>query len=327
MPDAPDPAGRGGPVTRWHHVARSVGEGTEFARQLRYGDHTPQPRHPRRPFEMTFSGATVDTFGVGRVHQPAPVVAPGRTDKGQVIVVTALSGRYSLTLGRDQITGVPALLPRDCTLSADMDDVEIGLLTVEHAEIARVAEEISGLDAGEFAFTGHRPLSSAGARHIATTVGYLERTLRNEEAMANTLIRAALLHHTATSCLHSYPNTHLTGDSRGGLAAAPAAVRRAVAFIEANVHRPITISDICGAARIGPRGLQAAFRRHLGGTPTGFLRQARLDRAHADLQAADPTTGATVTEIAHRWGWASGSRFAVAYRDQYGIPPGRTLRS
>ena len=36
--------------------------------------------------------------------------------------------------------------------------------------------------------------------------------------------------------------------------------------------------------------------------------------------------GATVAEIARRWGWASPAQFATAYRKRYGMPPSHTLR-
>jgi transcriptional regulator GlxA family with amidase domain len=107
----------------------------------------------------------------------------------------------------------------------------------------------------------------------------------------------------------------------------PAAVRRAVAFIETNASRPVTLGDIAGAARVGARALQFGFRRHLGLTPMAYLRRVRLGHAHQDLSAADPTTGITVTEIARRWGWASPAQFAAAYRRAYGQTPGRTLRT
>lgn len=42
--------------------------------------------------------------------------------------------------------------------------------------------------------------------------------------------------------------------------------------------------------------------------------------------AGDPERD-TVTAVAYRWGFTSPSRFAVYYRQAYGIPPGRTLRS
>jgi len=34
-----------------------------------------------------------------------------------------------------------------------------------------------------------------------------------------------------------------------------------------------------------------------------------------------------VAAIARRWGWASHSQFAVAYRKRFGVPPSHTLRS
>ncbi len=57
----------------------------------------------------------------------------------------------------------------------------------------------------------------------------------------------------------------------------------------------------------------------------GYLRQVRLHHAHQELLASDPTTGATVTEIAARWGFFHPGRFAHYYRHTYGQPPTRTL--
>jgi AraC-like DNA-binding protein len=54
------------------------------------------------------------------------------------------------------------------------------------------------------------------------------------------------------------------------------------------------------------------------------LRRVRLERAHRDLQAADPARQ-TVTAIAYRWGFPSSSRFAAHYRQVYGVTPSRTL--
>ena len=87
------------------------------------------------------------------------------------------------------------------------------------------------------------------------------------------------------------------------------------------------MAEIAVAARVTPRALQAGFRRHFGDTPTGYLRRVRLERAHRELQAAGPASGLTVKAVACRWGWASHSRFAVAYQQRFGVPPSRTLRS
>ena len=105
-----------------------------------------------------------------------------------------------------------------------------------------------------------------------------------------------------------------------------ATLHRAIAFIDDNAHRDITNADIADAAHVTIRAVQHAFRRHLGTTPTAYLRRVRLEYAHRDLTAADPAEQ-TVTGIAYRWGFPSPSRFAVYYRDVYGILPGHTLRN
>lgn len=108
---------------------------------------------------------------------------------------------------------------------------------------------------------------------------------------------------------------------------APAALRRAVAFIHAHAGEPIGVGQIAAAAGTSARALQYAFARHYETTPTGYLRQVRLAQAHHDLAAGDPTAGDTVAAIAARWDFAKPSRFAAAYRQVYGQSPGQTLRT
>ena len=57
-----------------------------------------------------------------------------------------------------------------------------------------------------------------------------------------------------------------------------------------------------------------------------YLRRVRLDRAHRDLQAADPAVD-TVTAIAGRWGFTHAGRFSTAYKREFGTAPSETLRN
>ena len=107
---------------------------------------------------------------------------------------------------------------------------------------------------------------------------------------------------------------------------APLVVRRAARFIQENAGRAITLDDIAEAAGVGARGLQYAFRRHRGDTPTQFLRRVRMDRVHHELMTADPTQGDTVAAIAGTWHFTHPGRFATSYREVYGVPPSETLR-
>jgi transcriptional regulator GlxA family with amidase domain len=52
-----------------------------------------------------------------------------------------------------------------------------------------------------------------------------------------------------------------------------------------------------------------------------------MERAHRELQAADPAGQDTVPSVAARWGFADPGRFAGDYQKTYNRPPTETLRA
>ncbi|MCD2186916.1 helix-turn-helix transcriptional regulator [Actinomycetospora soli] len=161
----------------------------------------------------------------------------------------------------------------------------------------------------------------------AATVLARHLDLDHDEAFEVLLESAAVLEEPV-GAVARHLVTALVPPQRDGRAdAEPAALRRAVVYIEAHAGEDVTLDEIACAARIGPRALQLAFNRHRGGSPMAYLRQVRLLRAHRDLEAADPTQGDTVAAIAAQWGFANPGRFATMYRESYGISPSRTLRA
>jgi AraC-like DNA-binding protein len=106
---------------------------------------------------------------------------------------------------------------------------------------------------------------------------------------------------------------------------APRTVRTAIDIIEAEAHRPLTVSELAERSHISIRGLQVGFRRHLGVSPMTYLREVRLSRAHATLRQSDPST-TTVASIAYQWGFTNLGRFAAAHTARYGEAPAATLR-
>ena len=105
----------------------------------------------------------------------------------------------------------------------------------------------------------------------------------------------------------------------------PLMLRRAIGFIHDNAHRDITLSDIAMSVNVTPRSVQYTFRRYLGTTPLEYLRRVRLNRAHRELQAADPSVD-TVMAIAGRWGFSHAGRFSSVYKRTFGTSPSHTLR-
>lgn len=201
-------------------------------------------------------------------------------------------------------------------------------LRVPVAYAARLAEELTGLPAADLRFDGAVAVSQQMRGHWAATVSYLHRQMLGGEEELPPLVVAELLRLTAGTLLAVFPNTTMTaGRVPATGQAAPSVVRRAVAYADGHADQPLTVTEIAAAAGVGPRALQAAFRRHLGTTPMAYLRRVRLEYAHRDLRDADPTTGATVASVARRWGFADPDRFAAAYRLVYAQSPRRTLRT
>jgi AraC-like DNA-binding protein len=195
------------------------------------------------------------------------------------------------------------------------------------ALLASVSGAAEGGPSGRLRFTSLRPVSAAAAGLWQQTAGYAVGLLAKPGAADERLVAGATARLLAATALTAFPNTavtELTGADRHD--AHPAAVRRAVSFIEANARRDITLADIAAAAHVSARAVQLAFRRHLNTTPMAYLRRVRLDHARRQLQAADPARQ-TVTAVAYRWGFSSASRFTAYYQDAYGVLPSRTLKA
>jgi AraC-like DNA-binding protein len=141
------------------------------------------------------------------------------------------------------------------------------------------------------------------------------------------LVSAQMRRMLVASLVEAYPGLLHAAEPGGGGDVGPPAVRRAIAYLEDAAAEDVRIGDVAAAARLSPRALQEAFRRHLDTTPMAHLKSIRLARAHADLRRASAEGGATVADIAYRWGFGNLGRFAADYRRQFGRSPSEVLRA
>lgn len=174
-------------------------------------------------------------------------------------------------------------------------------------------------------FLSQRPLAD-GARRWQEAIDFFDGVLADPDTRDEPLVVAPATRLLAAVALTAFPNDAVpppTGTE--GRDARPETLRRAIAFIEGDPARDITVGDIAGAASVSTRTIQLAFRRHLDTTPTAYLRKVRLAEAQRRLQAASPGDGTTVVRVAAEWGFARSDRFAAHYRAAYGRSPGETL--
>lgn len=253
---------------------------------------------------------------------------------GAVMVTHLLGGGLEFDRSGNAVragVGESHLFQAHGAVDVHWSEARIGVVRLELEKVERLASEICGVDAAELRFIGTRPVSAAAERYWQSVVRMVNREVLPSEFVAgNPLVQTSVGRMLGVALLQTFPNTASAGSS--GLTRAdgripPAALRRAVEFIQAHAAEPISMDDIAAVARVTPRSLQHGFRRIWNTTPTAYLRQVRLERAHRDLQAADPSRGDTVAAVAATWGFGNVGRFAARYREAYGRTPHEVLRS
>jgi AraC-like DNA-binding protein len=257
------------------------------------------------------------------------LIAPGELD-GFYLMQIPLSGGAQITNGRDTYLSTPdcaAILNPHLPTRMIWEEgtrqvlVQISRLAMQD----HLAELIGGVS--------DRPLTFAGPLDLTTGPGAMLRRLVlwlvAESDAGNPPIGPGLMarqiESTVLSGLLETPHDHQPQLTRARAAPRPRHMRLAEGFIEAHLDQQITLQDVAGAAGISSRGLQLAFRTYRGTTPLAFWREARLERAHADLLSASP--GTRVTDVALRWGFSHFGRFSELYRSRYGLSPRDTLRT
>jgi AraC-like DNA-binding protein len=215
-----------------------------------------------------------------------------------------------------------SLAPPDRPYRGRVDHARYSITMLDPALLGQVAAPAD--DRRPVRLLDHHAVTPGAGARLRRVIDHLDGVLGDPCAP---LVVSTASQYLAAAVLHTFPNTALTEPTATDRHDAhPETVRRAVAFIETDPAREMTLGEIAAAAHVTPRALQYAFARHLRTTPLAYLRRVRLDAAHHDLQRADPRDGDTVTTIAARWGFAHPGRFATAYRDAYGRPPSRTLQ-
>jgi AraC-like DNA-binding protein len=296
-----------------------------------YAGYQPEQSNSARGFR--FRGARRPLGEGGSVaHLSYATTADNNVELSDVVLILEpAAGRMRVRLGRDEeviAPGTPVLFPAHQTLSALFLDTDAGCLCLRVAAVEQAAVEATGLEAPPVRFTGVRPMTQQLGRRWRDAVGSLLRAVLRDPVAAGTPVFAGeLTRRLAAAALATFPSTALASHRRiPPDHATSAVVRRAVDFIDADADRAITLSEIAAVAGLGPRGLQAAFLRHSDTTPTAYARRVRLERAHRDLQAADPDGGPTVAGVAAQRGFADPRRFRDEYERAYHEPPERTLR-
>jgi AraC-like DNA-binding protein len=119
--------------------------------------------------------------------------------------------------------------------------------------------------------------------------------------------------------LRSLTHNYSAQLERPSTLATPGILRRAEAYMRANVEEPIALHEVAEAAGCSVRSLQLTFRNFRETTPLLAIRHFRLEAAREALLAGDAQV--TLTTIAHRFGFSNPGRFTRFYKAAFGESP------
>lgn len=273
---------------------------------------------PRR-FRFDWRSTELGTAALVRYELDARIHSIAEPED-QILVCRVDGPDARIWSGRDVLDARAPWLTDGTRVEAQWDRAAtVRALVFDRAEAEARARQLTGDDAIDLRARGLAPVSGVFAERWERMFRYLDEAATENEA-ESPLLSAEWERHALMVTLSAFPTSAAAALQRPAQrSAAPLTVRRALAYIDANAHRPITVDDVASASYISTRGLQYAFRRALDVTPTEVLRRARLEGARADLEKGDDS--ASVATIGRRWGFSHPSRFAAAYRMMYGVAP------
>lgn len=168
------------------------------------------------------------------------------------------------------------------------------------------------------------PLTAPEGRSWLRTVKYFTDELTADYSWVREPAAMAHFEHTLiVALLYGQQHNYSAELSRESPRLAPAAVRRAEAYLRAHVADDVTMEELSTHAGVSQRALQANFARFRGTSPSQYLRELRLVGARNDLLRA--RRDETVTVVALRWRFSQLGRFARIYRLRFGETPSQTL--
>jgi AraC-like DNA-binding protein len=293
-----------------------------------YADHHLRISGSSENFLFSCDIIRLDGMSLGRIVHSMAVEVDVFDGLRDLSIIEQRGGGAVRVIGPESVdlrAGDCFLLPPDRPYQAAWTSVRADVTTLSFEDLQRDALGLVDRKTVNVDFT--RPITAAASRHWSQTIRYVQSVVSNSPLLAAApLARRELGWLVNSAVLACFPNSTLDAKSASYAGDTPKPLRRALAFIDEHAGDPITLSEIAVAARLSPRGLQAAFRRHLDTTPLAQLRSIRMERAHLDLQHAQPGD-TSVAALAARWGFTHLGRFAVDYRRRYGHSPSQTLRA
>ena len=202
-----------------------------------------------------------------------------------------------------------AVLVPDHTLAVELLDScsDAGLLVPDHVAVVALSDDDLMCDLAPLPLSSIAPNYEQQAHEAARL---LDRMMQGE-APGEPIVRIP-------------PRPLVIRRSSDGLAVTHPGVALALRFIRENLHRKaLWVPEVATAAAMSRRGLDRAFRQHLGRSVVAEIRRLRLEEAIELLR----TTKLRVGDVADACGYGDAKQFRRALRAITGQTPGGYRRN
>jgi AraC-like DNA-binding protein len=271
---------------------------------------------------MTIKGFDFANLHLGAVRHGAPTLTQVYDQHPHWVFSYLRRGQVERNGVRFMAGDAGMTMPGDTYELRMSADAEVVNLRVAPQDLSATSQALMGTAfVGAPQFSRHAPAGGAASSallrvmsHLAGTPAYPQQAARHLE---RSLQDAALI-----ELLLAWPNSHQ--DRLDQPAALPASTRRARDFIHARIGDLPSVADVAVASGVGVRALTRGFERHLSTSPLQYMLELRLQGVRGDLVGA--RDGASVTDLALKWGFSHLGQFAARYRQRFGESPRDSLR-
>lgn len=281
------------------------------------------------PVDTALHRIAINDVSVILLRYGAPVKIEPTRPGTYYIVQIPLGGQAQVRCGPTQLEVDPdngiVLSPNAGVVLEWAPQCEQILIKIPVATVERVWRSVSDRPlrhAPEF----HLPFRADDAAGMGLTqcLDYaLRETARAPQTVAGRSLITRLEELLVLKLLDTQPHDRSDDLIHRGGGIVPRHVRAAEEFMLDHLDEPITVRDMADHAGVSVRTLNQVFRDFRRTSPIAELRDLRMDRARAQLSAAEP--GTRVADVARKWGFRHLGRFAAAYRARFGESPGETL--
>lgn len=289
--------------------------------------HRIDVRGHKNLLDVNFKGIHLAGISLLHVYYGAAVeVKPDHSE--YYFTQTTLAGNGHVTLGKDQCqtaTGdtvvVSPSVPYKMTLEERCDRVAVGINPVD------LKSHLSKLINSEVNDNLVFDLKVKNARSWLNTINYVLQQIADQPQILQCKdIQSAYTNLIISNLLELHNHNYMQRmNAKEDYMVCPQ-VKAAVDYIHGNIKSNISIADLAAFSNVSARTLQRNFIRHMDIAPIAYIRNAKLDAIHGELESITQIENGAIKRVLLDYGIVDFGRFAQYYRNKFNCTPKETLQ-